>query len=566
MAQTREHIHFDHKGIGDVLTQNRLQVPLNQREYSWEDEHIEDLFSDLASAIASDRNHFLGTIVLTKGGTGLPEVSDGQQRLATSTILLAAIRDWFYLNEDIDRSNAIEQGYLRRFELAEGSIVPRLTLNIEDNHFFSSFILPQPGDPKRELSVATKDSHKRIQRAAEIARKRVLDIVSLYDASIRPRELVRWVEFVSARASVIILNVPDDVDAFMMFETLNDRGLKASQADLLKNFLLSQTRGREAEAQQHWAQMTGILQSLGHDDSTVSYLHHLLITQHGPTRAAEIFDRVKSHVSGQVSAMRFLDSAASGATDYAALFNSDHKKWNAYGSSTKKHISTINRDLRVHQIRPLMLAVARHFSVREAQLAFRMFVFWSVRFLVVGGRGGLLDRNYALAAADVGTQKIQTADELMQSLSNIIPSDALFKAAFADVRVSSAYLARYYLRALERQANGELEPEWIPSEDESEINLEHILPGNPLDEWQHIPTEIASAYHRRLGNMVLLQASKNTMIGNQSFDAKRPTLLASDYSLTREVASSADWRPDEITIRQARLAELAVFAWPIKLP
>ena len=106
----------------------------------------------------------------------------------------------------------------------------------------------------------------------------------------------------------------------------------------------------------------------------------------------EVFDKVRTNVNSQSRALEFLEEAAEGANDYAALFNSDHKKWNEYGRNIRKHLAIINRDLRVEQIRPLMFAVSRHFAVKEAELAFRMFVFWSVRFLIAGGRGGLLDR------------------------------------------------------------------------------------------------------------------------------------------------------------------------------
>src|ERR1700733_9522999 len=96
-------IAFEHKGIGTVLSHHRLTVPLNQREYSWEDEHVSDLLTDFANAIAVNKGaYFLGTIVLTGAGS-IPEVSDGQQRLATTTILLAAIRDYFHSKKDTAR-------------------------------------------------------------------------------------------------------------------------------------------------------------------------------------------------------------------------------------------------------------------------------------------------------------------------------------------------------------------------------------------------------------------------------------------------------------------------------
>jgi len=84
-------------GIGKAVLNKRLSVPIYQRSYAWEDKHILDLFSDIANAIANGENeYFIGSIVTTKNNTPRPEVVDGQQRLATATILIAAIRDYFF--------------------------------------------------------------------------------------------------------------------------------------------------------------------------------------------------------------------------------------------------------------------------------------------------------------------------------------------------------------------------------------------------------------------------------------------------------------------------------------
>lgn len=403
-------------------------------------------------------------------------------------------------------------------------------------------------------------------QAAQMAHQHVRDIVSPHARAGQNGVLNRWVKYLRNEAQVVVLNVPDDVDAYLLFETLNDRGLKASQADLLKNYLISQTKnGRMAEAQHKWAQMTGILESLGQDDVTVVYLHHLLITRLGHTKSQEIFAKVKETVKGQTQALKFLDEAAEGANDYHALFNPSHPKWNEYGMATRHHITTINRDLRVQQIRPLMFAVARRFSVKEAKKAFELFVYWSVRFLIYGGRGGLLDRNYAIAAHEVGKGAVKTAKELTDMLAGIIPSDAAFQTAFSEARVALSPLARYYLRALEKKYKGEDEPEWVPEDDETVINLEHILPENPRDGWAHIPADVASAYYKRLGNMVLLQAKDNSIVGNAAFDKKKPILAASPYEFTRIAGQQKKWGTQEIEKRQAKLAEWAVKTWPIRI-
>ncbi|WP_437223542.1 DUF262 domain-containing protein [Planctomicrobium sp. SH661] len=87
-------LKFEPIGLGNVLRKEPLQVPLNQREYSWEEQHVGDLFSDISDALAESRSaYFLGTIVLNVS-KDIPEVVDGQQRLATTAMLIAAMRDF----------------------------------------------------------------------------------------------------------------------------------------------------------------------------------------------------------------------------------------------------------------------------------------------------------------------------------------------------------------------------------------------------------------------------------------------------------------------------------------
>ncbi len=319
-----------------------------------------------------------------------------------------------------------------------------------------------------------------------------------------------------------------------MFETLNDRGARANQADLIKNHLLRHAGDRKREAQQRWAHMRGTIETIGDENTILLYLRHLMVTRHGPTKERDLFERVETEIESKASALAFADWIAEGATDYVALFNPEHSKWNDYGPTTRQCIR-IMLDLQVEQIRPLMFAVARRFSISEAQKAFRLFVSWSVRFLVVGGRGGLLDRHYADRAKEIGTGEVTTAKELAKKM-DIVPTDAVFQAAFSDARVSNANLARYYLRALELANNREDQPELVPNDNQTAINLEHVLPENPGPGWSSIDPEDAPGLYRRIGNLVLLKERENVRIGNHGFPEKQKVLAASKFRLTNIVA------------------------------
>lgn len=83
------------KSIHALLSENEalFHIPAYQREYSWQNIQLEDLWDDLEEVLSDDsEEHFFGQIVTNTSENGY-EVIDGQQRLITSTLLLAAIRD-----------------------------------------------------------------------------------------------------------------------------------------------------------------------------------------------------------------------------------------------------------------------------------------------------------------------------------------------------------------------------------------------------------------------------------------------------------------------------------------
>ena len=345
---------FQRMGIGALLREGRLVVPLNQRSYAWEDDHVLDLFQDLSNAIGNDEpDYFLGTIVLTGGEDDVSEVSDGQQRLATATILLANIRDYFWSTNKQRKAHQIDTDYLRTTDYDTDETVSRLSLNVDDNEYFIKTILDDPEERKALDSEQLRPSNERIKRACEIAKDHVQDIVRPFKEEDRERALVKWIHFLQTRVSVGVVRVPDHVNAYRMFETLNDRGLRASQADLLKNFLFSRAAKRLPEAQSKWSSITGAIETVGDDDLLVNYIRHFWITRVGPTRERELADKIRYEINNQSRAIDFLTRLDEAAPDYVALFNTDHPKWNEYRNSARSYVQTIAQHLKVEQIRPL---------------------------------------------------------------------------------------------------------------------------------------------------------------------------------------------------------------------
>lgn len=176
-----------------------------------------------------------------------------------------------------------------------------------------------------------------------------------------------------------------------------------------------------------------------------------------------------------------------------------------------------------------------------------------------------METQYCQRATEIRSDKITTTRELLDAMKGVVPTDAQFQKAFEAASVSKSNLARYYLRVLENQITGKLQPELVPNNNEDIITLEHVLPENPSIGWDSIDADLAAAYYRRIGNMALLTRKINSHIGNAGFVAKRLLFSQSDYQLTKQIAAYTEWNPSKIDERQRILARFAIQAWPNKV-
>jgi hypothetical protein len=550
------------EAIGHALKDKLLEVPVYQRSYAWEEAHVTDLLMDLSTAVAEDdAEYFLGSIVTTFNEANRYEIADGQQRLATAAILVAAIRDYFFEKGDTEGAESLERDYLvvRHFRTRDSE--PRLRLNASDHDFFVKRILSRPDSSDREVEPQ-RGSHHRIARAAELARVHVERIAS---STSKPGDrLADLVEFLDSRARVIWVRAPDSANAFVIFETLNDRGLQLAISDLLKNYLLLTAGNRQNEVLQEWVSMTATLETVEDATIVVDFIRHLWSSHNGATREHKLYAAMKGGVTTKQAAVNFAKELASGAKMYVALLNPTNEIWNQYGTTAKGHVATINM-LGMVQIRPLMLAVLSKFSVPEVRKALRLMVAWGVRFLISGGLGGgTLERHYAERAKEVRANKLKTTADLADAMTGVVPNDKKFQAEFESANVSKAALARYYLHVLERQRRNDKHPEFIPNPNEEEVNLEHVLPQTPSNAWSHVTKDAPKAYYRRIGNLALMNVPSNSKAGNDSFAAKKKLYATSDFELTKELAELPRWDVETIEARQGVLAKLAIKAWSIK--
>lgn len=417
--------------------------------------------------------------------------------------------------------------------------------------------------PKFESTVP---SHERLYRAAKLAKAHVQNVIAQFSKPAdKAKALYNWIKFLRESAMVIAIRVPDHINAYTMFETLNDRGLRASQTDILKNFLFGKAQDRLKEIQTKWSSMVATVETVGDEDLLLTYLRHYWTLSHGYTPERELASLVKDEITGRAQAVSMATGLDEYAADYTGLLGPlEHVGWPSIDRQTRAYIYVITRILAIEQIQPLLLAVVRKFDPQQAKAATRLFLDWSVRFLIAGsGGGGPLDRAYGGLSKDVMDSTVKTVADLKKRVSaGILRTDAEFKQAFSKGRVTKTNLVRYYLRALELCRKGDQNPELGGILDDTiHFNVEHILPQSESKDWQ-IPEQTALQFRKRLGNMVLLNPDINAKIGGIGFSDKKKVFAKSPLLLTQAVAKFAKWGPAEIDERQEALSDLALKIWP----
>ena len=560
MPEMDSEIGFAQLGLGSVLKQYNLAVPPNQREYAWTEKEVEALFQDLDKEIANKgQSYFLGTLVTIPRNLGQLEVVDGQQRLATAAILLSAIRN--HLQEiEPEMARSIETDFLYAFNRDTRDHDPKLRLNVDDNDYFIRRLV-QPDQPLE----SSRPSHELLAEAFSKAECQVEKIVAGLEPKDHGDALNRWVSFLEYQATVILLRVPNSSNAYRMFETLNDRGIKVSQSDLVKNYLFGQAGDRFDEVQQRWAYMRGALESMEEEDTTITFLRHSLTTMYEFVREADVYDLVASRVSGSLDAVRFSGQLETLANTLVATENPEHERWNQYGESTRGALEILNL-FSISPMRPLLLAIAQKFTEKEAETGFAFCVGLSVRLMIgTRTRTGTVEQGLAIAANKVYTGEIAAYKQLRLQLMNITPTDGEFAVAFTTATVTNRKLARYYLRSLEMIHETGKEPWLVPNANANAINLEHVLPTKPGNAWPNFSNDEVRLYRNRIGNLTLLQATKNSGLQSTDFETKKKVYADSPYETTNMISKQKEWSTTQIDSRQAYLASLALKAWKVDL-
>lgn len=563
MATNKTEMRSELQPAGMILKADfRYKVPPHQRTFSWTLDEVKQLWDDLLEAIQENRpEYFMGTIVVQEDpDTKLRTIIDGQQRLATLTMILSGIRT-IYKEQKDERADEVYSDYLgvrdRRTRVTE----PRLALNVINEPVFQSMVIEDASDSA--LSTAAKNKAGAPSNLLICAAMQYLRSAIRTGCSSNKRYetfLLELEDFIRDRVVMVLMLVRDEADAYLIFETLNDRGLDLSTSDLLKNYILGKAGNRLDAVRKQWEEMVFLL---GTQNET-QFLRHYWLSKYGVIRELHLYKEMKVRFSNQSRVLELMSELRDTADKYTAISNVDHSFWKGYSTALRRDLETLQL-FGLSQFRPLLLAAMDKMDETQVEKLVRVIVVLSMRYSIIGTLGtGNIEKAYSDAAIAVRSGKANTPAKALSILKPIYPDDTKFQADFSQRAIGKAKLARYILGEIATHRQGTTMQ--VVTDDEKKSTLEHIMPKTRSQEWLKAAKDEDEylEYVNRLGNLTLIEREKNKTAANVSFAKKKAEAFSkSELLLTKELCNYNDWTISEIQTRQAHLAKSAIKIWSL---
>jgi uncharacterized protein with ParB-like and HNH nuclease domain/ADP-ribosylglycohydrolase/predicted transport protein len=537
-------------------------VPIFQRAYRWEHRQCSQLWDDIVRCAGDDAitGHFIGPIVYMQEGVHstsmVPELTlvDGQQRLATVSILLATLAR--ALDATGGESDADEIRRHLIYNNESGELRYKVLLTGRDRKTLCRVI---DGEDPRQGEHST----------------RVAENAAFFEEKIRESNLDPG-EIYAGTKKLMLVDISLDRthdDAQLIFESLNSTGLDLSQADLVRNYLLMglETDDQTKLYEDQWRPME---EAFGRDDYAATFdafmRDFLTVRERRIPKKGEVypaFKRYAQHQGDVVAVTRDMRHAAEVYARFALRTEENPALRDAFDDLDA---------LRVDVARPFLLEMYEDhergvLSTEHLLDAVRLIESYVFRRAVCAIPTNTLNRTFATLMQEVDKadylQSLRAA-LLLKDSHRRFPRDDEFRRDLVTRDMYNFRTRNYWLRRIENHDRKER----VQVDD---YTIEHIMPQNPNlpDEWRQALAEPWQEQHQRylhtLGNLTLTRY--NPEMSDRPFMEKREHIggfRRSPLNLNEGLGQLERWTPTEIEDRANRLARIATDVWgcPILAP
>jgi hypothetical protein len=520
-----------------------FEIPVFQRPYSWRRDEIGQLIDDIFSTPLEELPYFLGSIVLAskdkQAESSKITILDGQQRLTTISLLIYA--------------------FIQKLK-SEG---------LEDAAEHNTYIFSKKIKGKRELKInlqkgEDKDAYEAIlsgiisysdqkyqHTKISDALKSIFSYIDRYKSeySLSTEDMFQRLLY---DVELVCITASSERDAFRLFETLNDRGLSLSSADLIKNKIFSRC-GEESiyEAVDLWSNIT----ELTRDDDIVKFLRNYWIAYHGNVRKRQTYETYRKYLESlsEKESIQFITSIEESAAHFEQIVSPSPRKC-IWGTEVAEVLERL-LSYRASQVRPFILALAKY-SPDHILPGVKICESITVRSSIVGSRNPSSIEGVYFELSRIVREEENPWNLILNSKSlREIVNDEEFSDDFSSTMVTVVTPA---WREILSQINAVMSTGETFIHRGKQVHVEHIFPQKPsieAFEESGIKKSDSYDYSRRIGNLTLLAGSYNRRASNKAFSSKRSFYEQSEILMTRQLANFTKWGVREIENRSERTSE-----------
>lgn len=553
----------------------QFQIPLFQRPYSWSKKQWDALWEDLLEVYnEAEDYHFLGPLV-TQSVPGTPDgvspfdLIDGQQRLTTLSILLAALRD--HLKEhDSDSAAELHELYLiNRFKKGEAryKILPTQA----DQEVYKQVIEGQMNGDKSIISEAYKFFWERMKNSNSEE-----DTVSI--------DITKLKNIVLENITLVSITLDDRDNPYIIFESLNHRGEPLTQADLIRNYFfmrLTDKNQKEIVYKKIWLPLQDEFKKNAGEEKYLKELTRAFwcyLRREGvATSENKIYQELKSRLDqkSEHEVLSVIKEFAQLATYYIRISFPENNEKN---SGLRRAFERL-KELNFRNCHPLLLNLYRDYenktlSLQQFEQALGYVESYFVRRLFGDLSVQLMNKIFTNLYKDVNKRLedkkssnfvIALREELASFDTNnkgqVWPDDNSFRKSIIEnsVNVKDSRV-KFLLASLQEP----LTKFQVKTED---LTLEHIMPQKLTPAWRALlgvnAEEISKNWLHTLGNLTLTPPSYNSEMSNSPFSKKLEYLQKSALTLDNQYFKNVEtWNAEAIRCRAEYLANIAVKVWP----
>lgn len=570
-------------------------VPSYQRRYAWGFNQYHALFEDIDMLKEND-GHLFGMIILHTslhtGGINQPELVDGQQRMTTLLLLLKALEIVYREKGKEEKANEV-----RKMTICKGLDDierPKLILGDLDHNDILKLILRDQteGFENKNIEGAVRDYIKWL-------------------SSIELDDLNRFFFKLTNIAVIIRLDVGMAQDAYKLFETINNRGLKLKPTDIIKNFLLGHAAKINqsnvlADVKQLWSKVIINLDNLDSDDFLRQYMcsilqrkismtvlifefkkYYLKNVEHAELLGEyeyyqdeeyslddedEMDDEQREEIDvneNQFTITEFLEELVKISAMYRKISFAAHES-----TKISRCLKNLNQILSKSSYIFLMhFLLNQNHSERQKLNVLKYFETLMLRRHVCERRTNENDDIFSKILSFIEDENIVTKIRDFVNEQGYMPDDNDFEVYFPKHQFKGKLIdrAKYVLEKIEYQLRGNTDELVVASS--QEVHLEHIIPQTintkksktEFGDWQTYLGEKSLSKHKKyvnfIGNMTLLGEALNIQAYNNPFAKKKNSYKTSNFLITKELGNLSDFKFTSIDRRSESFTKLALEIW-----